>query len=148
MAGYTRTAAIAGVEGDTSIGTEITKWSLNIEIEDLDATNELSGGNEEYIPGLVSIQSGTADSNVPLGPAGAKLGVTFVMPDATSLTADIIITDVKPNAPVQDEVTWTADFIGTIAGDEESMKAIKKAVAAQKAADAAKLQAALAAKTA
>ena len=138
MAGYTRTAAIAGVEGDTSIGTEITKWSLNIEIEDLDATNELSGGNEEYIPGLVSIQSGTADSNVPLGPAGAKLGVTFVMPDTTTLTADII-TDVKPNAPVQDEVTWTADFIGTIAGDEESIKAIQKAVAARKAADAAKL---------
>ena len=138
MAGYTRTEAIAGVEGDTSIGTEITKWSLNIEIEDLDATNELSGGNEEYIPGLVSIQSGTADSNVPLGPAGAKLGVTFVMPDTTTLTADII-TDVKPNAPVQDEVTWTADFIGTIAGDEESIKAIQKAVAARKAADAAKL---------
>lgn len=116
------TLAVAGVEGETSIGDEITKYTLNCEVESLDATSMASDGWHEAIAGLVNV-SGSCESNVVIGAYQSMTDVTFVMPDATTATVDITIISSKPTDPATGVVGWSTDFIGTFAGPQGPMSA-------------------------
>ena len=118
------TAAVSGVEGSTTIGDEITKYTLNCEVESLDATSMDSSGWHEAIGGLVNV-SGSAESNTLIGAQQTMAGIDFVMPDGTTVSADITITNCKPTTPAEGVVGWAVDFVGTFTGGE-SMKNFKK----------------------
>lgn len=109
------TQAVSGVEGETSLGDEITKFTLNCEVESLNATSMSSDGWHEAIAGLVNV-SGSAESNVLIGAQQTLASATFTMPDGTPATVDITITNCKPTTPAEGVVGWAVDFVGTFAG--------------------------------
>lgn len=105
------TAAHCGTSGSVSLGGEITRWTVNLEMEAIDATSMASAGNKEFV-GCLKSASGDFDTLIPCGGVGAETGVSFVNAQET-ITMDLIITDIVTDVDVNGIVTFKYSFVSS-----------------------------------
>ena len=99
------TTAVCGTTGTISLGGEVTKWTLNLNLALQEATSMSSSGNKEYI-GCLKDADFTFDTLVACGGIGASAGVVFTN-DKGSWTFDAIIDSISTTVDVNGIVTFT-----------------------------------------
>ncbi len=115
------TTAVSGKAGVVNIGgvvTEVTEWTLEHNVEALEATSMSSGGNREFVAGLED-WSGTFTTQALLNKTGAQAAATFQVGAAAAaatpvFSGAIIITNEPVATPVGgDTVKYAYTYQGT-----------------------------------
>lgn len=110
------TTAICGTAGTVSLGGEITKWTVNLNIDTPEATSMASVGNKEFLACLKDADF-TFDTLVSCGDVGAETSLSFVNTKCT-ISFNAIVNSVQTTTDVNGVVTWTYSGVstGTISG--------------------------------
>lgn len=103
--------AICGSAGSVESYGEITKWTLNLNVDALDATSMSSSGTKEYIACLKDADF-TFDTLVPGPSLGAVTALTFSNTKAT-VNFNAIVTSVVTTVDVNGIVTWSYTGVST-----------------------------------
>jgi len=102
------TIALCGMTGSTSLGGEVSKWTLNINQEIIDVTSMASSGNKEYI-GCLRDADGTFDSYTPAGGTGSVTALTLTNAKA-SWSFNAIVDSIQTSLDVHGVVKFTYGF--------------------------------------
>ena len=102
------TTALCGMTGSVSLGGEVSKWTLNLNIETIDVTSMASSGSKEFI-GCLKDADGTFESYTPCGGVGASAGLVLTNA-ADSYTMDAIIESVATEVDVHGAVKFVYSF--------------------------------------
>jgi hypothetical protein len=105
------TTAECGMTGSVSTGGEVTRWTLTLRQDILDATSMSSGGFFEGI-GCLRDASFEFDTLTPAGAIGAQSAVTFTN-EKGSWTFDAIFQSLRTSVDVNGVVTFTYSGVST-----------------------------------
>jgi hypothetical protein len=113
---------ITGKDGQVSVGgntIESKSWSLDVSIDEYDASAFGNSGNKSYVFGLKEA-TGTFEGNIT-STASATIGavtlgdnVPFILTidsnTGNTITFNGVITGISPSVAVEDEATYTMNF--------------------------------------
>jgi predicted secreted protein len=106
------TTAVCGSTGSTSLGGEVTRWTLNLNQDTPEVTSMNSAGYKEYISCLRDAD-GTLTSYTSLGAIGAHASVVLTAGTKGTFTMNIIVTSLSTEVDANGVVTFNYSFVST-----------------------------------
>ena len=109
------TSALAGYGGSVTGGvtaTEIRNWTMDLTQDIYDVTSYSSNGWKEFVAGLKGATGSYESVGDTVETVGSKAACVFNTGGTgdPSITADILVTNVNYNVPVDGEVGYSVDF--------------------------------------
>lgn len=112
--------AIVGYGGSVAGQTGVKRWRLSRSVKVIDVTSMSSGGKREVKAGVEQWEGEYVVNETPTVTIGSTALGTLSTGTATgtaavTYTGSMLINDITPETPYDDQVQWTVRFTGNLA---------------------------------